>query len=210
VLGPARKRGPKGRSAGPGTPADPVATVTIRSAAPLTDPRLALELARTHLERQTLSAPIQRIVLTTLSQAPRADPNEPLFPEPRRDQAAHDIAITRLTSRFGADRVTRASRVELASPRARAAWTGADATPGAARPWRQQDPPSPVRDAHVEVAGRRRRVVRVGRIERALAPFWLTGALRVERLAWAEVDGPLLVMLRARRAARWEAVAWVD
>jgi len=63
------------------------------------------------------------------------------------------------------------------------------------------------------VAGRRRRVLELGRVERALAPWWHTGALRVERLAWAEVDGPMLVLLRERRDVRphvWEAVAWVD
>lgn len=189
---------------GPGAP-----PIAIRCADPIADPRLLLELVRAHLERVELAAPIVSLSLIARALAPLGDRNEPLFPEPRRDPAARQVVLTRLASRFGADAVRRASRVELASPLSRAEWTAGAPVRGPALPWRRQEPPAPLEGGWVELAGRRRRLVRFGRVERALEPFWVGGALRVERLAWAEVDGPLLVMLRARAAA-WEAVAFLD
>ncbi|MCB9593265.1 MAG: hypothetical protein H6719_11085 [Sandaracinaceae bacterium] len=188
---------------------DPV-LVTIRGGGPIADPRLLLELAHAHLERLEPTGPVTGLALVARELAPLTDRNVPLFAEPRRDPAAREVALARLSSRFGAHAIRRASRVELASALSRAAWTGDAPVAGPALPWREQVPPVLLHGEWIELAGRRRRLVRLGRVERALAPFWLTGALRVERLAWAEVDGPLLVMLRARRPAAWEAVAFVD
>jgi len=58
------------------------------------------------------------------------------------------------------------------------------------------------------------RVIRLGRVERVTPPWWDTGTKRVELLAWAELEGPLLVLLRARVNVEcddeWEVIAWVD
>lgn len=183
--------------------------ITIRCAHPIGDPRTLLELLRARLERTTLRSAIGGFRLSATSLAPLTDRNTDLFHVRRRDAAARDVALARLASRFGSDAVRRASRVELAAPLARARWTREAPSPGASAPWRQQDPPAPLIGEHIDVAGKRRRLVKLGRIERVLAPWWDDGALRVDRLAWAEVDGPLLVMLRARRSA-WEVIAWVD
>ncbi|MEZ4339450.1 MAG: hypothetical protein R3B82_22735 [Sandaracinaceae bacterium] len=187
----------------------PTHEATIRCAAPIADPRVVLELARTHLEQVAIEAPIRGLTVGAPGLAPLGDRNVPLFAEPRRDPAAREVALSRLAARFGEDAVRRATRVEHPAALARAAWTRADPVRGPAFPWRPQEPPARLEDGWIELAGRRRRLLRLGRVERALAPFWLTGAMRVERLAWAEVDGPLLVMLRAHQTA-WEAVAFAD
>ncbi|HJL15043.1 MAG TPA: hypothetical protein RMH99_05265, partial [Sandaracinaceae bacterium LLY-WYZ-13_1] len=178
-------------------------------AAPPTD-RVPREEPR--LERDVSHVTGFAVVLEAL--APLGDRTGDLFGVPRRDPAAREVALGRLASRFGADVLWRATRVETGAVLGRAAWTRDGApTAGPAVPWRSQDPPAPLVRGAVTVAGRRRRVTRFGRVERALAPWWRTGALRVERLAWAEVDGPLLVLLRERRDRRpavWEVVAWID
>ncbi len=182
---------------------------TIRCARPVADGRLLLELVRADLERSALVGSVIGFTLTAETLAPLTDRNGVLFAEPTRDPAAREIALTRLTSRFGPEVVRRATRVERASPHERAAWTDTKPCRGLAIPWRRQHPAATLEGAWITLAGRRRRVVRLGRVERTLAPFWTTGAMRIERLAWAEVDGPLLVMLRAR-ASIWEAIAWMD
>ncbi|MFK7985241.1 MAG: hypothetical protein AB8I08_04350 [Sandaracinaceae bacterium] len=144
--------------------------------------------------------------------SPRGDRTEPLLGAPARD-AATEVAIARLTGRLGEDRVQRAGWKAAASPLARAIWSRDEIAPGGALPWRHQHPPSPIAGGAVWVAGERRRIARRGRIERALGPWWDSGTLVVDRLAWLEVEGPLLVLARERRDTRpprWEAVAWLD
>jgi hypothetical protein len=195
-------------------------TVHARSAHPIADAGTLLELVRARLE----SAPpptgdddsrdlLTGFALTAGSLAPLGDRTRDLFGDDRRDPAAREVALARMEGRFGAAALRRATHVETGPHLARATWTRDAPAFGPALPWRGQHPPAPVTDGEVEVAGRRRRITRRGRVERALAPWWRTGALRVERLAWAEVEGPLLVLLRERRDVRppvWEAVAWID
>jgi len=54
----------------------------------------------------------------------------------------------------------------------------------------------------------------MGRVERAAAPWWEDGRRKVELFAWAELDGPLLALIRARCDTdcddRWEVVAFCD
>ncbi|MEO0326924.1 MAG: hypothetical protein AAF447_28545, partial [Myxococcota bacterium] len=84
-------------------------------------------------------------------------------------------------------------------------------------PWRRVDPPAPVRNGAVTLAGQRRRVVRLSRVERATPSWWEADAPEshaVELLAWAELEGPLLALLRAAFTEghddRWEVVATVE
>lgn len=219
VLRPALERllrGPVGRGEGITTleltlrtAYGPDPTLTVRCAHPIGDPRDLLTLIQARLERLELSATLRAFTLRATSLAPLTDRNVDLFEARRRDAAAREVALARLTSRLGPDALRRASRIELALPTARAHWSDDAQRPGASAPWRQQDPPALLVGDHIEVAGRRRRLVKLGRVERAIAPWWGEGALRVDRLVWAEVDGPLLVMLRARKST-WEAIAWVD
>ncbi|MEM1418507.1 MAG: hypothetical protein AAGH15_26670, partial [Myxococcota bacterium] len=84
-------------------------------------------------------------------------------------------------------------------------------------PWRRVEPPAPVRNGALTLAGRRRRVLRLSRVERATPGWWDAAAPEehvVELLAWAELEGPVLALLRAAFADgaedRWEAVAYLD
>ncbi|GAB5550397.1 MAG: hypothetical protein SangKO_101570 [Sandaracinaceae bacterium] len=193
--------------------------VDVRSAHPIGDPATLLELVRARLEARPDPTDedgtrdfLKGFAITALERAPLGDRTGDLFGEQARDPAAREVALARLASRFG-DVLARATRVESASPIARAAWTDGEPARGPSHPWRRQDPPAPMRGDAVHLFGRPRRVLQLSRIERALAPWWDDGALRVDRLAWAEVEGPLLVLLRERRdvtPARWEAIAWLD
>ncbi|MFW6023667.1 MAG: hypothetical protein ACOC9O_02875, partial [Myxococcota bacterium] len=85
---------------------------------------------------------------------------------------------------------------------------------GDALPWRRLERPAPVVDGRVQVGGRWRRVRKVGRVERVGAPWWEDGEQRVSLVAWAELEGPLLVLMHARCSTgcddRWEVLAWLD
>jgi hypothetical protein len=57
-------------------------------------------------------------------------------------------------------------------------------------------------------------VLRLSRVERVTPPWWIDGTPRVVLSAWAELEGPMLVLLYGRCSSEcddaWEAVAWVD
>ncbi len=142
-----------------------------------------------------------------------------LFEPLERDASAPEIVLDRLRSRLGDRLVRRATRAELGPLLARASWCDADADPsvpggGAALPFRRLVPPVALVDGAAVVSGRTRRVVRIGRVERATAPWWRDGIGSVELVAWAELEGPLLALLRARVGTdcddAWEVVAWLD
>ncbi|MEC7524640.1 MAG: hypothetical protein VYE22_32475 [Myxococcota bacterium] len=195
-------------------------THAIRTAHPIGDPSTLLELVRARLEAQPDPTGdgdardlLTGFAITALERAPLGDRTGDLFGEAARDPAAREVALARLEGRFGDEALARATRVEHASPVARAAWTQGEPLRGPSHPWRVHDPPAPMRGDTVHLLGRPRRVVRRARVERALAPWWDDGVVRVERLAWAELEGPILVLLRERRDSsppRWEAIAWVD
>lgn len=188
----------------------------VRSAHPVADERTLLRLLQARLERPRPTSAradfVHGLRLEARELAPVPDPTIDAFREATRDPVAQQVALARLSGRFGEEALARASRVEAAHPVARARWSRSDpVSTGLARPWRGQVPPSILRDGRVEVGGRRRRVLRRGRAERAIAPWWSTGAVVVEQLTWVEVEGPLLVLLRRRgREGVWEAVAWID
>lgn len=185
----------------------------VRSAQPIADERAWLSLVQAKLERRARDTDrvehAHALRLEALETGPVRDATADLYGDTGRDPVAREVVLARLAGRFGEDALTRASRAEAAHPLARARWSRETPTAGAALPWRELSPPPLVQGDRVRLAGRARQVLRRGRIERALAPWWTTGALVVERLAWAELEGPLLVLLR-QRGERWEAVAWVD
>ncbi len=195
----------------------PDVEVILRAGQPIADETAWLTLAQARLERlprdpRRGEAFVHGLTLAIHEAGPVAAPTGALFGDEARDPAAREVALARLGSRFGEAALARASSVPAAHPLARAAWSRDAPRPGAALPWRGQEPPAPVEAGRVVLGGRARRVLRRAPVERALRPWWTLGQLVIERLVWAEVEGPLLVLLRQRRgdADRWEAVAWVD
>ncbi len=192
-------------------------TVDVRTASPLADGRAALELLRNELDRVRLAAPIAAFRLGAPATAPLRPEPATLFGGRGRDDAAREVALARLRTRFGDDRVVQAAPVRVGPDLLRARWRAAEGPripPAGAMPWRRLDPPARVAHGFAQVAGRCRRIVRMGRVERASPPWWEDGRRRVHLVAWAEMDGPLLVMLRAVCDSAcddvWEVVAWVD
>jgi len=195
--------------------------IRIRTGAPIWQPKTLRELARTHVERQSVGAPIVHVRVAVTATGPAA-PNAPLLFGPRgRDSAAREVALGRLRARFGDASVKRAERHEVGPVLDRARYR-LDAPPNEAAvdistpclPWRRLAEPAPVEKGFVYLGRRRRRVIRLGRVERATPPWWTTGTKRVELHAWAELEGPLLALLRARVNREcddeWEVIAWVD
>jgi len=190
----------------------------VRTASPIAEARALIELLRTALEGVRLVAPIASFRLAASTTAPLPSPGDTLFGGPGRDRAAGEIALARLRARFGDDAVRRARRNEVGDPRERARWASGEdaATSGDGSPllpWRFIEPVR-VERGFAYVAGRCRRLARIGKVERVTAPWWEDGRRRVALWAWAEMDGPLLVMLRAVCDTScddtWEVVAWVD
>jgi hypothetical protein len=199
-------------------------TIDVLTAAPLADGRAMLELLRARLEQTAFaseasparSVSMQTLRLVAAESGPlrEAPPPLPALGEmPGRDPAAREAALARLRARLGDHAVRRAARAETGHPLARARWSG-EPSPGEAHPWRRLDPPVPVVDGRVRLEGRLRVVRRVGRVERAAGPWWSDGHRKVELLAWAELDGPVLVLLRGRVTTScddvWELIAWLD
>ncbi|MCC6875127.1 MAG: hypothetical protein IT378_12540 [Sandaracinaceae bacterium] len=183
--------------------------VRLRASHPIGDATTLSTLIRAHLERETLAAPVDRIGLRAEAHGPLGSRTGSLWPHERaRDPAAHAVALERLRNRFGAGAVARAEPVPAESALSRARWTElAPERRGAALPWRAAR--AKVHTGRVTLAGRERRIVRIGIVEQAIAPWWETGSLVTERLAWAELEGPLLALLRAGEGC-WEVVAWID
>ncbi|MGF1469644.1 MAG: DNA polymerase Y family protein [Sandaracinaceae bacterium] len=191
--------------------------VEVRVADPVTDPRTALELVRTRLESvggDEAPSAVHALHLVVLERGPAGGRNGTLDRAASRDPSAGSVALLRLRQRFAAT-VQRAEPRAHADPFRRAGWAAdAPSGHGVALPWRLLEPPGALDDAgRLALEGRPRQVRRLSGVERAFGPWWRTGAFRVERLVWAEVEGPRLVLLRARREGRgtsWEAIAWVD
>lgn len=192
--------------------------VRSSAASPVADGRALFELLRARLDGARISSAVTAIDLrATRVSALRTRPAD-LFSGSGPDPGAREVALERLRGRLGAAAVTRASRVEVGPPLDRACWEQTPRAPdepgGQALPWRRIEPPALVRSNQAVVAGRRRRLVRIGRVERVTAPWWEDGQRHVELLAWAELDGPVLALLRARCDTgcedEWEVVAWVD
>jgi hypothetical protein len=196
----------------------------IRTSAPVHRARTLRELARTHLERTSsegLDAPVTKLRIAITSVAPAIHDGPTLFGDRGRDPSAREVALGRLRARFGDAAVKRPAKREVGPALERAAYR-LDATPAQASldvttpclPWRRLAMPLPVRDGAVVLGDRRRRVVRLGRVERATPPWWETGTKKVELIAWAELEGPVLALLRARVSTacddEWELIAWVD
>lgn len=192
------------------------AVVEVRSASPLVDERTVIEMLRTKLESLELHAPVVGLALVATTTSELRDRTGMLLPEgPGRDPAAREVALERLRSRLGPEAVRRAERIEVGAllDRARFRTTGAP-TPGEALPFRRLEPPVPVERGFVRIAGRLRRIVRFGRVDRVVTPWWHEGTGRAELTAFVEVEGPMLVLLHARVSTdcedEWEAIGWVD
>lgn len=203
-----------------GPPADQI-VVEARCSEPSTDSRTLLELLRNHLERIHLDAPVHALSLRIAESVSHARRSEslPYGPPPSRADA-REVTLARLRARLGEDRVRRASRVEVGHPLERAQWVDDEGIPGEALPWRRIDPPVAVVDGFVSLDGRRRRVLRLSRVERAIRPWWRSEEHGgIELLAWAELEGPVLegpvlALLLGRfahgRDDRWDVIACVD
>ncbi len=192
-----------------------------RCGEPSTDPRTLLALLRARLESLALPGPIRGAILEVDDAVPYARQTEPMphgLPPNRSD--AREVALARLRARLGSKAVRRASRSEHGHPLERARWIGErldgsplSPVPGEALPWRHLQPPVRVVEGCANLAGRRRRILRLSRVERALRPWW-RGEAVTELLAWAELEGPLLALLLGRfsssRQDEWEVVAWLD
>jgi protein ImuB len=190
--------------------------LTVRTASPLDDERMLLELLRTRLDHARLRAPVVGLVLGISATAPLGARTQPLLGEmKRRDPAARDVTLARLRSRFGEGAVRRAERVETGAVLGRARFL-AEGEPrrGEALPFRRLIEPAPIENGKVFLEGRVRRVVRLSRVEQSTPTWWEDGVQRLEMTAWAELEGPLLVLLRARVGDDcddlWEVVAFVD
>jgi protein ImuB len=193
--------------------------VSVRTGTPLADGPTFVELLRTRLERERLDTPVTSLCLSAEDTVPRRRTTEPLFRHgTQRDPGAREVALDRLRGRLGETSLRRAGRVEDGSVLERARWLFARelgvAPGGEAMPWRRLDPPAPVAHGRAHVAGRWRQVRKVGRVERTDGPWWEGDGQRVSLVAWAELDGPLLVLMHARCGTdcrdHWEVLAWVD
>ena len=193
-----------------------VARIEVNTANPLTDGRALLDMLRTRLERIVLRRPISsfRLRITRTSAASPSSGN--LFTHaPLPNPATREAAIDRLRHRLGGSAVRRASHQESPLQLDRAAWCVERAPRrGQALPWRRVSPPVHLKHGRAHIAGRLRKVRHMGRTERLTAPWWTSEPPHVELLAWAELEGPLLVLLHGRcslhEGDRWEIVAWVD
>jgi len=208
------------------TEREPVA-VDVRAGAPIREGNALFEMLRARLDRVRLPAPVVAFTLEVRHEveAPRA--TEPLFAHARRrDASAGEVALERVRARFGDDAVVRAVRHADPHPLERARWlrsqgalervderaAGLSPSPDPHLPWRRVEPPEPLRGGAVRLAGRRRRLVHLGRVERVAARWWEDDD-RPELLAWAELEGPILALLHARCTTdedEWSLIGWLD
>lgn len=195
-------------------------TLRIITARPITESRSLLELLRTRLEQISLPGSISSFTLRAEQVETAATHSASLFSSKTElDPAAEEAALDRLRHRLGPQGVRRASHRERTLQLERAAWCMERAPRrGQAMPWRGLHPPARLQAGRVRLAGKSRRVLHLGRVERLSSPWWETGSSHTEMLAWAELEGPLLVLLHGRRGVGpaahqddlWEVVAWVD
>jgi hypothetical protein len=177
---------------------------------------MLLELIRNQLDHARLAAPVVGLALVVPESGPLGERTRPLLGEaPGRDPAARDVTLERLRSRFGEGTVRRAERVETGALLGRARFRSAgEPARGEALPFRRLPAPIPIENGRVFLEGRTRRVLRLSRVEQATPSWWEDGVQRVEMTAWAELEGPVLVLLHARVGDDcddlWEVVAFVD
>jgi len=190
--------------------------LNLQLASPSAEAGVLLELLRTRLDALRLHAPILAFTLSCPGIAPLT-PNTPSLFEraTERDPGAREVVLERLRERHGESAVHRASRQEDPRLLARAHWVlEGECVRGEALPWRRLEPPVALRDGAVVISGERRRLLRVGRCERVAGPFWEAGHARAELFAWAELEGPLVALLRGdvndACDDRWVVVAWLD
>jgi len=191
-------------------------TLSVSLASASAEASVLLELLRTRLDALQLRSPVRAFRLSCANVVSLRPATRSLFEQgPGRDPGAREVALGRLRERHGDGAVHRASREESPHLLARARWVlEGEPSRGEAMPWRRLSPPVPVQNGAVTLLGQRRMLLRVGRCERAGSPFWEAGHARVELFAWAELEGPLLALLRGdvndACEDRWEVVAWVD
>lgn len=193
-----------------------IRSLSLRTASPWVDGRILIESLRTQLERLTLPRPVVAFALVAEVVTELRDRTLPLLPEGRgREDDARDVALERVRARLGDSAVRRATHVEASSPLARAAFVEHIAPlPGDAMPFRRIEPSAPVLDGRIRLRGRTRLVLRTSLVERSSIPWWRDGEAHVELFAHAEIEGPMLVLLRGRVGTdcsdQWEAVAYLD
>lgn len=201
--------------------------VDIRAGAPVRESNVLFEMLRARLDGVRLPAPVSAFALEVRHEVAAPAVTEPLFAHARRrEPGASEVALERVRARFGDDAVVRAVPRADPHPLARARWlraqgalervderaAGLSPSPDPNLPWRRVDPPAPLRAGAVVLAGRRRRLVHLGRVERVAARWWEDDD-RPELLAWAELEGPILALLHARCAAEddeWSLIGWLD
>lgn len=202
-------------------------SIDVRAGAPIREAQVLFEMLRARLDRVRLPAPVLAFALEVRHEVDAPAATEPLFAHARRrDPGAGDVALERVRARFGDDAVVRAVRHADPHPLERARWlraqgalervderaAGLAPSPDPNLPWRRVDPPEPVRSGAVRLAGRRRRLVHLGRVERVAARWWEDDD-RPELLAWAELEGPILALLHARCTTdedEWSLIGWLD
>lgn len=199
----------------------------VRAGAPIRDSTVLFEMLRARLDRARLPAPVTAFSLEVQHEVAAPTTTEPLFAHARRrDPSAGDVALERVRARFGDDAVVRAVRQADPHPLERARWlrtqgalervderaAGLSPSPDPNLPWRRVDPPAPLQHGAVVLAGRRRRLMHLGRVERVAARWWKDDG-RPELLAWAELEGPILALLHARCGSdedEWSLIGWLD
>lgn len=127
-------------------------------------------------------------------------------------EGAQSTLLGRFRERLGSDAVRRPFPRDATHRLRSASWSKSDPQPPDSPrwPWRELPKPVPVRDRRVELGGRVRRVLNVGRAERVSRPWWDGQAFPSTVVcAWAEVEGPVLVLLR-QTASGWELIGWLD
>ncbi len=191
-------------------------TLDLQLASPSAEAGVLLELLRTRLDALRLRAPVHAFTLSCPAIAPLTpDPRSLFEGATERDPGAREVVLGRLRERHGESAVHRASRQEDPRLLARAHWVHeGECVPGEAFPWRRLEPPVALHDGAAVISGVRRKLLRVGRCERVAGPFWEAGHARAELFAWAELEGPLVALLRGRVNDacddHWEVVAWLD
>lgn len=183
--------------------------IVFRTASPTTDSAVLVRGIASKLDALDRIGEVRQISLRSATVDQPRETESLLAPSPA---GLRQAALARLKDRLGADALKRASALDTSDWSRRAQWVDLHVDPRPAPPWPFRRPRTPVRadDGAVQVAGRIRKVIRIGRRERISRPWWDGRAFpATEVCAWAEVEGPILVLLR-ESAGGWEVVGWLD
>lgn len=183
--------------------------ITLRSGAPTTDPEALVRGLEIKLHALDRVGSVRRIFLHGSSVAhPRAS-GSLLGPSPAGLRSA---VVQRLRDSLGKDAVRRATALDSSNWSSSARWVEPNVEVVARSPWPWRRPAQPVKvhGRSVRIGGRRRRIVGLGRRQRISRPWWDGASFpTTEVCAWAELEGPMLVLLR-EVGGGWEVIGWLD